>query len=82
MFRTAADELREEGMKIGRDEGRVEGLREGALHAKAGTLMHLLSRRFGPLAARAEQRIRQANEAQLEHASTQTTRLLETRPSG
>ena len=70
MFRTAADQLREEGMRLGRDEGLREGVaqgrREGVAQGKAGTLLRQLSRRFGPVVAGAEQRIRQANEAQLD----------------
>ena len=70
MFRSAADQLREEGMKIGRDEGvkigRDEGLREGVMRGKAATLHRLMAQRFGPVPAAAEQRIREAEEAQLD----------------
>ena len=78
MFRSAADQLREEGVRIGRDEGvrigrdegvrigRDEGLREGALHAKATTLRRQLAQRFGSVPVAAEERIRAAEEAQLD----------------
>ena len=66
MFRSAGDQLREEGMKIGRDEGLRQGLREGVTKGKAATLRRQLAQRFGSVPAAAEQRIREAEEAQLD----------------
>jgi len=78
MIRSAADRLREEGMKIGEArglrEGEARGLREGEARGearglrmgKAEMLVDLLGRRFGTLSDAAKCRIRRAAEEQLD----------------
>lgn len=55
-----------EGQAKGRAEGEAKGKAEGEAKGKAGSLKRLLTRRFGPLPAWAEQRIEAAPSAQLD----------------
>ncbi len=55
-----------EGWAEGRNEGWAEGEAQGLAKAKAGTLKHLLRRRFDTMPAWAEQRIDTASIAQLD----------------
>ena len=62
MYQTMAKKLRAEG----RAEGKAEGKAEGELLTKVNMLERLLEKRFGDLPLAAEQRVRQAHDAQLE----------------
>ena len=78
MLRSAVDRLRDEarnegrvegrneGRLEGRNEGRLEGRNEGLREGAMRTLMRQLAQRFGAVPTTAEQRIRQAEKAQLE----------------
>jgi predicted transposase YdaD len=57
---------RAEGEAKGKAEGEAKGRAEGETKGKAGSLKRLLTRRFGPLPAWAEQRIEMAPMAQLD----------------
>jgi predicted transposase YdaD len=59
-------EARAEGLSEGRAKGRAEGEAEGRAEAMAATLLKQLSRRFGPVPAAIEQRIRSADTEQLD----------------
>ena len=66
VYRTVADELRDQGRNEGLREGEARGEARGSRHANIRTLKRQLTHRFGPLPARAEQRIDQADEPQLD----------------
>lgn len=53
VYMTAAEELRAEGIEIGRQEGNIEGRIVG----KQDTLIRLIERRFGALESAAKQKI-------------------------
>lgn len=60
------EEGRREGREKGRLEGRMEGRMEGHLEGRADTLEKLLRLKFGDLPDAIAQRLRQANEAELD----------------
>ena len=57
VYMTAAEELRAEGIKIGRREGRQVGNIEGRIVSKQEVLIRLIEKKFGPLEAGAKQKI-------------------------
>jgi predicted transposase/invertase (TIGR01784 family) len=57
VYMTAAEELRAEGIEIGRQEGRQEGNIEGRIVSKQEVLVRLLEKKFGPLESGAKQTI-------------------------
>jgi hypothetical protein len=62
----AAEQWKAEGIQIGLSQGKAEGMAEGEAKAMAATLLKQLSRRFGPMPAGIEQRIRSADTRQLD----------------
>ena len=58
--------IEEQLTKIGEARGLAQGVAQGTLRAKADTLMRLMARRFGQVPTRAGQRIRKADETQLD----------------
>jgi len=57
---------REHGLAEGRRHGLAEGRRHGLAEGKAESLLRLMRRRFGPLAAAVEEQVRRADEATLD----------------
>jgi predicted transposase YdaD len=63
---STAQKLRLEGRVEGRAEGRTEGRAQGRTEGQAETVLRLLRRRFGPLAADVESRIRAGSSADVD----------------
>ena len=57
---------RDEGMRLGMRQGRVEGIREGRVDGERTVLERQLRRRFGPLSPPVADRLRKAPAADLE----------------
>jgi hypothetical protein len=66
VYMTIAEQLRAEGIEIGKREGKIEGKREGNIEGqivdKQQVLVRLLEKKFGPLDAAVKQKIRSCQD--------------------
>lgn len=59
------DDIRENGLQLGLEQGRKEGIAAGAVEGRAAMLERLITRRFGPLPAEVGARLRAATADEL-----------------